>query len=393
MVLDSPSRRKAPPLDPHRNTFRSSSPARRGGPRPLSPNNMHRQKTTTFVNDDGGDPWTKNNNNWNASTTTDTRQQPSPGRGGGTSFARQPSPPSSPTKLLRSNVPPSPEASHRQTVRQRARMLEGGHHHHHRSNSGTNNNDEWFATVVPTATAATPLSTSPNKWGRSVQDDAAAWEATTDEWRFGTASQDGSDGERSLYDDSGEKIHRVTNKVDTTTVNHSNNNNNMDIPTPEGSPQHPIPIHDMDFLDERDQGILEAAHTKHLRGERRQKQLPDNFSVSSVDSASKKKKKGGGGIMGFFRGVSVVQHIWLVGCFCCVWMHTGSLTVFCRIFQFYRVVVARTRTKRRKKRHLCRRLPAAEDLLEDFLVRSICFVIEPHRGILPLSRMLLVKVH
>ena len=294
MVFDSPARRKAPPRDPQGNTLHSSSPQRRPEPRPLSPNNTKRNG-----NHSGGvDLWTKTaSNNNNTRTARDARQL-SPGRATRSSqyAVRQESPPTSPP--TKRPQPPSPE----RRMKGRGRVLS--------ASSGAG--DEWFA--VQTTPKVTVNNTSPTKWGRSVmvQDSSNINNDNdfreSDDWRFVGISQDSDDGGRSLYDDSGAKIMSVLPSSP---------------PASEGSPSRPISIHDMSFLDEREQGILAAAQTKHDVADERDHDVlrraaakrttakpssqHENSSVSSKASISSgaknnKNKQKGGGIMGFFRG-------------------------------------------------------------------------------------------
>jgi len=367
MVFDSPKRREAPPLDPHQAAHQSS------GARPLSPSkNNANANFGSSSSPSSDDPWkaTTAVAAWGAtSTSKDTRQQQSPARGGGTSSARQPSTRRATPEKPRG--PPSPEGRSSQRgpspggrssqrgpspggrSSQRGRMLEGG------GASGTRNDrwatttatskkilpsavkgDQWFLPTTPTDKG---MVKSPTKWGSKVTETEDKWEDVVDEWRFAATSKSADSSEQSLYDDSGDKIVRVTGNAtpqqkERQQQQHQQQQVQSELqrqqrrrtPTSsakEGSVGHPISLQEMVLLDERDQGILQAAKTKiadardhdvlqRAAAKRHQPGMSENFSFSSsVDSSSTKSKKKKG-IMGFFRGVSVMTSLSILACPC-----------------------------------------------------------------------------
>lgn len=176
---------------------------------------------------------------------------------------------------------------------------------------------------------------SPTKWGSKVTETEDKWEDVVDEWRFAATSKSADSSEYSLYDDSGGKIVRVTGKATPQQKERQQQRQQQQVqpeqqrqqrrraPTTsakEGSAGHPISVQEMELLDERDQGILQAAKTKiadardhdvlqRAAAKRHQPGMSEDFSFSSsVDSSSAKSKKKKG-IMGFFRGVSVMTSL------------------------------------------------------------------------------------
>jgi hypothetical protein len=192
-------------------------------------------------------------------------------------------------------------------------MTQGASPHHQQEHRQDPWSDEWFAVSKPMTMHSyqkhQPSSQS-KSWGVVESSPGGGeWLDVTnvdESWHFSAAEPTKShdSGEHSLYDDTGEKIVRVMG-----TVTADDNNDHGKV----GSPSRPISIHDLAFLDERDQGILEAAHSKsgaitardHELSQRPVvKRLPANSSTSSVDSkkGNNNMKKAAGGIMGFFRG-------------------------------------------------------------------------------------------
>ena len=313
MVLGSPARSKQATV-----ATTASSPQHGGnsGTRPFSPSNTDHHRTS---------PASSRQQQQQQHSFWKTQQQPSsslpvwpPRDARQASFSpgrvqqqhhdvRHPSPQSSNKHHRTTQPPPSPE-----TQRQRARIVmtksPSPHLQEHRQDSWS---DEWFA-VSKTTTMQNYQKHQPSApskpWGEveSVRGGGEWLDVTDvdDSWRFSAAEPTKShdSGEHSLYDDTGERIIRV---MGTTTADNRHDHGKV------GSPSRPISIHDLEFLDERDQGILEAAHSKsgaitardqEILQRAAAKRLSADFSTSSVDSKKGNNKKKGGGIMGFFRG-------------------------------------------------------------------------------------------